>query len=333
LFDASAPTIGRAQMEHVSVVIVNWNAGEALHACLGALFASEGGKSHQVILVDNASTDGSQTIPASAYPALEVIQNTQNLGFARAVNQGLRAARGQLVVVLNPDVILWPSAVSRLLQFMATHPEAGVAGPRLLDPDGTVQGSARRDPSAWTALFGRSAPLTHLFPNNPVSQRELPALSVEGHAPIEVDWLSGACLVARRTAWEQVGLLDERFFLFWEDADWCLRFRQAGWGVYYVPAACGVHFVGVSRAGRRLGSILDFHVSAYRYYRKHRLPSAVHPLTMLVGTGLLVSLTLRSVQALWPRRRQGSAARGNSPGAALDGRLRDEGGLGGVKRG
>jgi GT2 family glycosyltransferase len=292
-------TIDGASMEHVSVVIVNWNAGGALRACLGGLFATEGGEPHQVIVVDNASTDGSQASLSSTHPAVEIIQNATNLGFARAVNQGLRAARGQFAVVLNPDVILSPSALPRLLQFMASHPEAGVAGPRLLDPDGSVQGSARRDPSAWTALFGRSAPLTRLFPNNPVSQRELPALSVENNAPLQVDWLSGACLLVRRTAWEQVGLLDERFFLFWEDADWCLRFRQAGWGVYYVPVACGTHFVGVSRAGRRLGSVLDFHVSAYRYYRKHRLPSAAHPLTMLVGLGLLASLVLRSIQALW----------------------------------
>lgn len=290
-------------MEHVSVVIVNWNAGVELRACLAALFASEGGDPQQVILVDNASTDGSQSGLTAAYPALEVIQNPTNVGFARAVNQGLRAARGQFVVLLNPDVILRSSALPSLMQFMMTHPDAGVAGPRLLDPDGTVQGSARRDPSAWTALFGRSAPLTRLFPNNPVSQRELPALSVEGNAPVQVDWLSGACLIARRTAWEQVGLLDERFFLFWEDADWCLRFRQAGWGVYYVPAACGTHSVGISRAGRRLGSILDFHVSAYRYYRKHRMASAAHPLTMLVGVGLLVSLVLRFIQAPWTPRR------------------------------
>jgi hypothetical protein len=136
-----------------------------------------------------------------------------------------------------------------------------------------------------------------------VSQSELPALSVEGDAPVLVDWLSGACLVVRRAAWEQVGFLDERFFLFWEDADWCRRFRQAGWGVYYVPAAGGTHFVGISRAGRRLGSTVDFHLSAYRYYRKHRRRSALHPLTMLVGAGLLASLTLRSVQALWASRR------------------------------
>jgi hypothetical protein len=189
------------------------------------------------------------------------------------------------------------------MEFMTTHLDAAVAGPRLLNPDGTVQGSARRDPSALTALFGRSAPLTLLFPNNPLSQRELPALSIAGDAPVDVDWLSGACLLVRRTAWEQVGLLDERFFLFWEDADWCLRFRRYGWRVCYVPSAAGTHVIGVSRARRRLGAVLDFHVSAYRYYRKHRLPSVLHPLTMLVGAGLVASFALRSVQALWAPRR------------------------------
>src|SRR5262249_10006902 len=150
--------------------------------------------------------DGSQSGLASAYPGVHIVQNAANVGFARAVNQGLRAARGHFVLVMNPDVILQPSTLPRLMEFMTAHPAVGVAGPRLLNPDGTVQGSARRDPSAWTALFGRSAPLTRLFPNNSVSQRELPALSVAGDAPVEVDWLSGACLLVRRTAWEQVGL-------------------------------------------------------------------------------------------------------------------------------
>ena len=302
--DPRQTTIDGAPIEHVSVVIVNWNAGAALRACLTALFTSEGGDP----LRSSSSTTRRRTAAwpglTSAYPALELIQNAKNVGFARAVNQGLRAGESQFALVLNPDVILLPpDGPVRLMQFMITHPEAGIAGPRLLDPDGTVQGSARRDPSAWTALFGRSAPLTRLFPNNPVSKRELPALSAAGDAPVPVDWLSGACLLVRRTAWEQVGLLDERFFLFWEDADWCLRFRRAGWGVYYVPAASGTHLVGVSRAGRRLGSVLDFHVSAYRYYRKHRVRSAVHPRTILVGAGLLASLALRSVQALWAARR------------------------------
>lgn len=297
-------------MERASIVIVNWNAGAVLHDCLAAVFASDGVGRDQVIVVDNASTDGSPYQLTATYPTLEVIQNSRNVGFAPAVNQGLRAARGEFAVLLNPDVVLEPYALFRLIEFMTEHPEAGVAGPRLLDRDGAIQGSARRDPSVWTALFGRSAPLTRLFPNNRVSQREIPALSVEDGGPIQVDWVSGACLVARRTAWEGVGLLDERFFLFWEDADWCRRFRQAGWRVYYVPSASGTHLVGVSRARRRLGSIRDFHVSAYRYYRKHQARHALHPLSILVGTGLTASLAVRSIQILWsprPPRQDGSS--------------------------
>src|SRR5215471_19172588 len=159
-------------VEGVSVVIVNWNAGATLRACLSALFGSEGDRPHQVIVVDNASTDGSESGITSEYPALQLIQNATNAGFARAVNQGLRAARGQFALIMNPDVTLIPSALPRLMEFMTTHLHAGIVGPRLLNSDGTVQGSARRDPSPRTALFGRSAPLTQLFPRNPVSQRE-----------------------------------------------------------------------------------------------------------------------------------------------------------------
>ena len=166
-------------MERASIVIVNWNAGAVLHDCLAAVFASDCVGRDQVIVVDNASTDGSQCQLTATYPTLEVIQNSRNVGFAPAVNQGLRAARGEFAVLLNPDVVLGPYALFRLIEFMTEHPEAGVAGPRLLDCNGALQGSARRDPSAWTALFGRSAPLTRLFPSNPVSQREIPALAVE----------------------------------------------------------------------------------------------------------------------------------------------------------
>jgi GT2 family glycosyltransferase len=282
---------------------VNWNAGAALRRCLDAVFASEGGDPQQVIVVDNASTDGSLLGLASVHPAVEVIQNAGNVGYARAVNQGLRASRGQYAVVLNPDVVLQPSAMPRLMQFMASHPDAGLAGPRLFDADGRVQGSARRDPTAWTGLFGRAAPLTRLFPDNSISRRELPALSVVGDEAVRVDWVSGACIVARRTAWEQAGLLDERFFLFWEDADWGRRVRQAGWSVYYVPSARGTHVIGVSRAGRRVASVLDFHRSAHRYYCKHHRISPLHPRAMLVGAGLLASLILRLGQTSWPSRR------------------------------
>jgi hypothetical protein len=195
-------------------------------------------------------------------------------------------------------VVVEPTAIGRLAEFLARTPDVGVVGPRLRNPDGTLQGSARRDPSPWTGLFGRQAPLTRLFPGNPVSRRELPALSHGGSAPLDVDWVSGACLLARREAYERVGPLDERFFLFWEDADWCLRVRQAGFRVSYLPTAEATHRVGVSRAQRPVGSALDFHRSAYRFYRKHRLRSRAHPLTPLLVAGLTLHFGWGLLQAL-----------------------------------
>jgi len=290
-------------MDTLSVIIVNWNAGEALNDCLASLFASKAWcGALEVLLVDNASTDGSQARAIREYPGIKLLQNAGNRGFAPAANQGLSLAAGELVLLLNPDVVLSLTAIPLLADFMAHHPEAAVVGPKLLNRDGTVQGSARRDPSPWTGLFGRSTPLTRLFPNNPVSRRELPGLRHAGDDPLEVDWVSGACLLVRRAAYERVGLLDERFFLFWEDADWCLRFRRAGWKVYYLPAASGTHQVGVSRAQRPVRSALDFHRSAYRFYRKHHPSSPLHPVTLLLTGGLLISFGIRALQAVLVRR-------------------------------
>jgi GT2 family glycosyltransferase len=289
-------------MNTLSVIIVNWNAGRALDDCLASLFASKRVGALEVLLVDNASTDGSQARAVRDYPGIKILQNAENHGFARGANQGLERVVGELILLLNPDAVLQPSTLSLLVDFMNEHPEAAVVGPRLLNPDGTVQGSARRDPSLWTGLFGRDAPLTRLFPNNPVSRRELPNLRHVGDAPLEVDWISGACLLVRRAAYEQVGGLDERFFLFWEDADWCRRFRKAGWKVYYLPTAVGTHRVGVSRAQRPMRSAIDFHRSAYRFYRKHHLSSPFHPMIIPLAAGLLISFGTRALRAARTRR-------------------------------
>lgn len=152
----------------------------------------------------------------SGPPTIRLIRNPENPGFARAVNQGLRAARGEFALLLNPEVALAPSAIPRLIAFMAGRPDVAVAAPRLLDPGGTVQGSARRAPSVRSGLFGRSAPLTRLLPRNPMSRREGQALGHTSEEPLEADWVAGACLLVRHKAREAVGLMDERFFLFWE---------------------------------------------------------------------------------------------------------------------
>ena len=290
-------------MSAVSVVIVNWNAGSALGACLASLAASEPANGPlEVFVVDNGSTDGSQAAAREASPPVTLIQNPDNRGFAHAANQALRVARGGLALLLNPDVVLAPATLRQLVTFMNDHPDVAVAGPQILNADGSRQGSARRAPSPWTGLFGRSSLLTRVFPDNPWSRRELPGLFHAGDEPLEVDWVAGACFMVRRSACGEVGLMDDRFFLFWEDADWCLRFRQAGWKVCYVPTASAVHRVGVSRARRPIRSVLDFHRSAYYFYRKHRLPSSRHPMVAVLVAGLLVSLGVRVIQALLPRR-------------------------------
>ncbi len=292
----------RPDPDTLSIVIVNWNAGRVLDACLAALFASKPVGGLEVLLVDNASTDGSQLHASREHPGIEIVQNTENRGFARAVNQALVRAVGQFTLLLNPDVVLSPTAISLLVAFMNQRPDVAVVGPKLLNADGTVQGSARRDPSFWTGLFGRATPLTRLFPNNPVSRRELPGLGHVGDDPLEVDWVSGACLMVRRSAYERVGRLDERFFLFWEDADWCRRFRGAGWKVCYLPTAVATHDVGESCAQRPVRSEVDFHRSAYQFYRKHHLSSPFHPMIVLLAGGLLVNLGIRVLKAARGRR-------------------------------
>ncbi len=287
----------------VSVIIVNWNARDVLLECLDALLPPGApARDREVLVVDNASTDGSAEAVARRSPAVRLVQNPDNRGFARAVNQGLALATAPFALVLNPDVVIAPAAITDLLEFMAREPEVAVAGPRLRNPDGSVQGSARRRPSVWTGLFGRTAWLTRWFPGNAMSRRELMAIDETSDQPRDVDWLSGACLMVRRRAWEQVGPMDEGFFLFWEDADWCLRFRDAGWRVVHVPAASAIHRVGVSCAQRRLASTIDFHRSAYRLYRKHYLRSPLHPMIAVLVPGLLLSLLLRLPGALRARR-------------------------------
>ena len=290
-------------MDKLTIIIINWNGGKVLGDCLASIYASEPwGDAFEVFLIDNASTDKSQMRASQAYPSLKLIQNSKNLGFARAINQVLPKAQGDFILLLNPDVKLHPEAISIMANFMKDHQDAAVVGPKLLNPDGTTQGSARKAPSLLTGLFGRNAILTKLFPKNPLSRQEMPGLDYKGEYPLKVDWVSGACLMVRREAYEQVGFMDDHFFLFWEDADWCLRFAQGGWKVYFYPLAEATHYVGISRSQRPLKSVVDFHTSAYRFYRKHELSTPTHPMIILLVGGLMLSFSARFIQALFTKR-------------------------------
>jgi GT2 family glycosyltransferase len=265
----------------VTAVLVNYNAGEELRDALRSIAADAdaAGLAWEAFVVDNASTDGSDAIPLEFAPRARAIRNTTNVGFGAGVNQGLALASAPLVLIMNPDCRLQGGALGALRAALAAHEACAIVGPRILDPDGSVQGSARGDPNMLTGAFGRRTWLRRALPWLPVARRnvvDLDALA-SGAESVVVDWLSGACMLARRDALCRVSGFDEGYFLYWEDADLCRRLRGGGLHVRYVPAAVAVHKVGHSSRKARGLAIRAFHASAYRYYATHVAPGTLNP--------------------------------------------------------
>lgn len=257
-----------------SVILVNYNAGPELEVALKSVADELAGESWEAVVVDNASTDGSVGVVERFAPHARVLENRENVGFARGVNQGLAATTGPLVLIMNPDCKLAPGAFDTLRRDLGRSDRVAIAGPRILNPDGSLQGSARGDPDMLTGLFGRTALLRRVFPGFAVSRRNVVDAAVADGVSVEVDWVSGACLLARRNALAEINGFDERYFLYWEDADLCRRLRGRGYRIHYVPAATAVHRVGHSSREVRSSAIRAFHESAYLYYATHVAPTA-----------------------------------------------------------
>ena len=261
----------------IAAVIVNYNAGDELRLALQSVAHAVGRSPWEAVVVDNASTDGSEAVAREFEPHVRLIRNGENVGFARAVNQGIAASRAPGVLIMNPDCRLDAGAIEVLLAELNAHPSCAIVGPRILDPDGSEQGSARGDPDMLTGVFGRTGALRRLLPWLPAARRNVVA-APGGQAPsVVVDWLSGACMLARRDALEAVSGFDERYFMYWEDADLCRRLRGRGFHVRYVPAAVAVHNVGHSSRTAKAASLRAFHASAYLYYATHVAPGALNP--------------------------------------------------------
>ena len=258
----------------ISVVIVNYNAGLELRTALESVAGELTGSEWEAVVVDNASSDGSGTTVGDVAPQVRLIRNAENVGFARGMNQGFAATSGSRVLLMNPDCRLTEGAVAAMSRVLDRFPDCALVGPRILDPDGSPQGNARGDPDMFTGLFGRSTFLRRMFPALAVSRRNVVGVEDEsGDAgSTTVDWLSGACMLARRDALESVHGFDERYFLYWEDADLCRRLRARGYHVRYVPGATAIHSVGRSSKSLKAPAIRAFHDSAYLYYETHVAP-------------------------------------------------------------
>jgi GT2 family glycosyltransferase len=246
----------------LSIVVVNWNTRDLLANCLASIPGGAATLSYQVVVVDNGSSDGSAELVANQFPGTILLRNAENVGFARANNQGIAATQSQYVLLLNSDTVVQPGALLALVCFLDEHPRAGVVAPRLLTPDGSAQSYA----------FGGDPTLGYLLArglNRLLFRRSLHNWATDRTQT--ADWVSGACMMVRRAAIEQVGPLDQNMFMYFEDSEWCLRIRQAGWQVYYHPQVAVVHLGGRSLA-KNPAARRAYYRSLEYVYAKHYSP-------------------------------------------------------------
>lgn len=253
----------------LSICIVTLQARDYLRGCLDSIQANPPACSYEIIITDNGSSDGTQEMLATGYPAVTTIQNSANLGFGAPMNQAMRHARGEYLLLLNPDTLVHPGAIDVLVDYLKAHPLTGICGPKVLNRDGSLQQPCRRgEPRPWPVLsyFLR---LSALFPRSRLFGGYLLNYLPEDETHL-VDGVSGSCMLVRCTLVNQIGYFDEQFFAYQEDADYCHRARQAGWQVAYVPAARITHFGGAG--GSRVQpyrAIIEWHRSYWLYYRKN----------------------------------------------------------------
>ncbi len=285
----------------LSIIIVTFEARDVVVDCLESICRNPPRKPYEVFVVDNGSTDGTSDILRSRFPEVRLVRIPINGPYAVANNRALALARGRYLCLLNNDTIVLPEAFDRMLAFLLEHPEAGAVGSRLLNEDGTTQVSVKSLPTAASALFGARSIITHLFPSNRYSRKQLLHSDCDMMTSLVAGYISGASCMHPREVVDKVGELDKQLFYF-VDADYCKRVADAGYKCYYLPTATIVHLnhKGGSRASlrERVRRVVDFHVNAYTYYRKHVQPSPWSLMHVVAVGGLfarfLVALTVQA---------------------------------------
>jgi GT2 family glycosyltransferase len=302
-------------MHDLGIVIVNYNTRNYLRRCLQTVFASQGDFTYRVVVVDNASSDDSVAMVRTEFPQVEVIASETNGGFSYANNLGLRllgyrdagdvdANAPRYALLLNPDTEVLPESLNGIVRFMDSQPTVGVAGPKLVLEDGSLDLACRRSFPTPMVSFYRYSGLSKLFPRSPVFGR-YNMTHIDPDVELEVDSVVGAYMQVRKEAIKAAGLLDERFFMYGEDLDWAFRIKKAGWKVFYHPAVTVRH---VKRAASRRSrkAQFEFHRASLMFYRKHYRATTPLPLHLMVLTGLL----LKGGRDLLPELRRASHSTG-----------------------
>jgi GT2 family glycosyltransferase/lipopolysaccharide/colanic/teichoic acid biosynthesis glycosyltransferase len=291
----------RETLPDVSVIIVNYNVRDFLLQSLQSLEKALREIPSEIFVVDNASDDGSVDVLRRRFPAIQLIRNTANLGFAKANNIALKKARGKFFLLINPDTIVQEDTIRVMIDFLQDHPDVGLAGCKILNPDGSFQPACRRSfPTPWVA-FAKIFGLSKLFPKTKLfGKYNLTYLDTEETYPVEA--VSGSFMMLRKETYERVGGLDESFFMYGEDLDWCYRIRRAGWRIFYVHSTQIIHYKGESTRRSSLDEIRTFYNAMHLFVEKHFHSSRLFIFILRSSIGLVsfaafITSTLRPLKA------------------------------------
>lgn len=291
---------GSQSIPDISVVIVNWNLRDLLRRCLESVKLQGDGVAVETIVVDNGSSDGSAEMVGRVFPEVILIRNSENAGFSRASNQGMQAASGRYLFLLNNDSLLLDGALKRLVAYMDLYPETGVSGPRVINSDGTLQVYSKGYYPSVPRIMGQlflPEKIKHAWGSSLCLYEFEDKMEIQ-----EFDWLSGCALMARRQAVEEVGLLDAEVFMYCEDVDWCYRMSKSGWRVMYLPQAQVLHYGGQSMR-KQSGGAVGAHASGLAaYYSRYHGRAAALVFRMVLGAGYTVRAVGWLVGGLLGRR-------------------------------
>lgn len=285
----------------LSIAMVSLNCRGVLEDCLDSLRESDPALTHEIILVDNGSADGTLELVRAQYPEVQVVENAENLGFLKGTNQGIRLSRGRFVLWLNPDTILRPDSLTQMTDFLNAHPKAGIVGPKVLNADGSFQPQCKRGMPTPAASLAYYAKLDRVFPNSPVlGQYLLRHLPEDAANP--VDAVSGSCLMARRDVVDDIGLLDEDLKQWGEDIEWCVRAKKHGWEVWYNPASVITHLKGQGgRHSMPYQAARDMHYTMWVFYQKYFQAQSSPATSAAVWAGIQASL-FAALARIWTQR-------------------------------
>ncbi len=291
----------------LSIIIVNWNVRDLLDACLASIYASDfAPNDFEIIVVDSASEDGSADMLRRKYPTVIILPQSENIGFTRGNNLGLAQAKGEYLLLLNPDTELSPTALGLLLNYMGSHPDVGIIGPQTLNTDGSHQSTRRRFPTLMTGVF-ESSWLAAWAPS--AIERDYRMLDTDDDDILEADWVQGSAFLLRRAVYHDIGGLDEGYTMYSEELDFCRRAKTAGWQVVYHGGARITHHGGKSSEQASAFKQIHFHTSKLRYFRKHHGNSVYMVLRSLLLLQFSWQLALESLKGALGHKRELRAKR------------------------